>query len=538
MNTGVDAQMKVSPASLNFGEHLPNSQGELSFYIANRGNSKFKIKHLRPASSAFVLDDTTVSIAPEDSYRVAVAFAPGRAGPFDSELRIVNNPSEDSVATVELLGWVPVEINQLLTPATFSKKISFAVATPREVLLHLTANSNTNWAIPDTDSAVLTVFVDENYQRQNQDVVLFGGEKMFDYKLSLGRLEAGDHTLEFYFDDKKSAPGAKLVYVAQCAIIPVTRLGDEYDVFRYSPILFGRDLFRAHENNATDTPILLYHEIFHAGLNKWIQYTMIWSNEDQGTNAVDLMSRWGRTTDIEWIYRVELDARGNLLDDYFQGEDHETLPFIGSRVADHPVLKTITYNNMVHDLGTSDLKFFLSPERSKAKNSARETVMDENPWTYEIMTKEMIKENQYEFPGNPLNKALSLSLNYLYLEFFTLVSGDSLRLTFGLRLTDDKNWYYSDHGDRSVAAVNRGGWRRSSIELPAETTLTRLDSLQILASGTKDFSIMVGHVSKIFMLDGDFELRQFPLLWPYSVQLNRTHRKAVFSFDTLRHQTN
>ena len=38
--------------------------------------------------------------------------------------------------------------------------------------------------------------------------------------------------------------------------------------------------------------------------NRTIEYTMIWSNEDGGTNTPALMARWGRTTDIEWIYRV------------------------------------------------------------------------------------------------------------------------------------------------------------------------------------------------------------------------------------------
>ena len=40
---------------------------------------------------------------------------------------------------------------------------------------------------------------------------------------------------------------------------------------------------------------------------------MIWSNEDGGTNTPALMARWGRTTDIEWIYRVVLDRAGAIV---------------------------------------------------------------------------------------------------------------------------------------------------------------------------------------------------------------------------------
>jgi hypothetical protein len=42
-----------------------------------------------------------------------------------------------------------------------------------------------------------------------------------------------------------------------------------------------------------------------------LQYSIIWSNEDGGTNTPQLMARWGRSTDIEWIYRVEVDQNAN-----------------------------------------------------------------------------------------------------------------------------------------------------------------------------------------------------------------------------------
>ena len=88
---------------------------------------------------------------------------------------------------------------------------------------------------------------------------------------------------------------------------------------RYAPILYGRDLPEIpgrYENNHTDVPLLAYHTSTppDAAGNRTIEYTMIWSNEDEGTDTPALMARWGRTTDIEWIYRVEVDADGNRVD--------------------------------------------------------------------------------------------------------------------------------------------------------------------------------------------------------------------------------
>ena len=56
---------------------------------------------------------------------------------------------------------------------------------------------------------------------------------------------------------------------------------------------------------------------------------MIWSNEDGGTNTPALMARWGRTTDIEWIYRVVLAPDGRIVSEHYQAPNHETKAFTG-----------------------------------------------------------------------------------------------------------------------------------------------------------------------------------------------------------------
>jgi hypothetical protein len=50
-------------------------------------------------------------------------------------------------------------------------------------------------------------------------------------------------------------------------------------------------------------------------------------------NTPALMARWGRTTDIEWIYRVTLGADGRPVSEVYQAPNHAMLPFTGVKIA-------------------------------------------------------------------------------------------------------------------------------------------------------------------------------------------------------------
>ena len=69
----------------------------------------------------------------------------------------------------------------------------------------------------------------------------------------------------------------------------------------------------------TDIPLVLYCERLSDNGVPFLQYTVIFSNEDGGTSTRGLMARWGRTTDIEFVYRVFLDASGNRKRAMIQG---------------------------------------------------------------------------------------------------------------------------------------------------------------------------------------------------------------------------
>ena len=203
---------------------------------------------------------------------------------------------------------------------------------------------NTDWSRRGLEAAVVTVLLDGE---PTQDVVLYSGARQFTYRVALGRV------------GRRPAQGQPRAQPAQLAarrragphVRPDApgspRAGDL--VARHAPILYGRDLPEIAgrwENARTDVPMLAYHASTPgADGTRTIEYTVIWSNEDGGTNSPALMARWGRTTDIEWIYRVRVDAAGNALDAVYHGPNHEVLPFTGAKENDHPLLQTATSNN-------------------------------------------------------------------------------------------------------------------------------------------------------------------------------------------------
>ncbi len=535
MNHIVFAQVSVFPEFLNFDEVIFGQTVSRPLVISNQGDTIIVVNDINLSHSYFQASDTSFFIAPHDSQIVVVAFSPQEKGVADGTMSIFVDVPSDTTLEVELTGWTPIDLNVELFRNDFAMPIFFNLQKSREFLLHLRVSSETNWSIPDSESAVLTIYIDSIDSSQNQDIVLFKGDELFVYKVSLGRIDSGSHSIEVYFNGDKSTPGAQDVYLEKCSIIPVPLSDQDYDIYRFSPVLYGRDLISDDESNHTDTPLLLWHEVEYDAVNKWIQYSVIWSNEDSrtGIGISSLMSRWSRTTDIEWIYRVKVDPGGNVLEEYFQGSGHETSLFQGNRIDDHPVLKTVTLNNMVSDAGISQYKFFLSPERNKPEIHSREILMDEDPWTYEIMALEMIAEGKYESPADPFTPDVSDARNYLYLEFNTQMIGSYLRLTFATKLKNDPVWYYSDHGLSSIGAVNAGGWRRSTIELPPETTLEDLDSLKIMGSASGSFSITFEELSKVFLLDEDFSLLEYPLLLDETFVLNESNSSIRFAFDEL-----
>jgi hypothetical protein len=276
-------------------------------------------------------------------------------------------------------------------------------------------------------------------------------------------------------------PGARSITLTRTDVQVITPTDPQYTVVRYAPVLYGRtnaDDGGPLQNTWTDTPLLAWHEESAAGTpgHRILLYSVVWSNEDGGTDTSSLMSRWGRTTDIEWIYRVEVDAAGNRVPGtgVYQAPLHLTLPFLGRYEGDHPVLQTCTLNNNVcdHASGTS-LRFFPAVALTRPDDRAREELMDANPWTYRVMWQEGLREGRFEAHPSPFTVATSDSRDYLYLETdkaTTPANPDSdagkwLGTAYGARLAGSPIVYWSHHLI-PTSSIMRDIPAATAIELP------------------------------------------------------------------------
>jgi hypothetical protein len=80
------------------------------------------------------------------------------------------------------------------------------------------------------------------------------------------------------------------------------------------------------------------------------RYTTIFTNEDGGTQTAALMARWGRATDIEWVYQVRM-RNGKIIEEIYQGVQHETKDFTGARAGGNHPLLAVASDNSTNSVG-------------------------------------------------------------------------------------------------------------------------------------------------------------------------------------------
>lgn len=316
----------------------------------------------------------------------------------------------------------------------FAKEFTFTTTGKGEPIAELDLRSpGSDFGVADRAAAVARLRVDAGAA---QHILVFG-ERKEKYSVFLGPLAAGQHVLTIERDEKFSAPLARL------EIGTVKFREDDSDIVASAPILFAR---QDTIGKFSDVPLLVYAE------KSPLTYTVIFSNEDGGHSSVGLMARWGRTTDIEYVYRVE--PRGAFI----QAKDHKDIAYTGTLAGKHPLLIPVTQNNMVAP-GQSEMRFQMVPELVTLESRSREAVMDTHPWTYAIASREIVREGRLADIRDPRN--------YLYIE--ALVKNQASRIAFKARLTTENTWRTSHRGDPKLA-IERDGWVRSTIELPQGTS--------------------------------------------------------------------
>ncbi len=343
-----------------------------------------------------------------------------------------------------------------------------------EVGLEIEARSpGTAWVRKGAEASALLISVDGKY---NQDLLLWAGDELFSYRVILGRLPKGKHTVSVVLNTARSAAGARRAEVKSLRPLlfelPRTNDADEEQLaLSHAPFLYARantiDRF-------TDIPLLMYYEILRKAPDDLIvRYTAIFSNEDGGTQTAALMARWGRATDIEWVYQIR--ARGGkIIEETYQGVEHETKVFTGPRTGgSHPLLAVASDNNNFSDLACSAVRFAPLPVRARLEKATRESVMDQYPQTYRVMTEELLREKRISDTPTDIN-TIADPREYLYIEANSEQEGAAL--AFDVTVAGLSKIFASDMSEPRLR-IDRSGYFRTAVRLPKNVLPTSVEAI-------------------------------------------------------------
>ena len=118
------------------------------------------------------------------------------------------------------------------------------------------------------------------------------------------------------------------------------------------------------------------------------------------------------------------------------------------------------------------MRFALSTRRVLAADQPREHEMDIQPWTYQVMAREMVREKEIESPSDPDSPNVGDQRTYLYVAVDHTTdppaSAGNVGLAVDVQLSDDTT-YTSNHGVTGWTIL-RNGPAATTVELPAGTT--------------------------------------------------------------------
>jgi CheY-like chemotaxis protein len=373
---------------------------------------------------------------------------------------------------------------------------TFRVSKSSEVIAELSLRApGTDWAEAGHEAALATVLVDGHPQQQ---IMLYAGVDPFSYTVFLGALPSGEHRLDVRGD------GVEFVQAAFHE--------DASDAVANAPVLFAR---ANTVGKYTDIPLIVYCERLSENGEPFLQYTVIFSNEDGGTSTRALMARWGRTTDVEYVYRAFLTADGrHVRRATIQANNHKELEFHGKLDGSHPLLMPITDNNMIGEADApTPIRYQIAPFFVDLTGHSREQVMDQHPFAYRVMAKELKREGKLRPFGIVDGEKVSDPINYLYFEM-KLVNSEASIATL-VRLKGEPRWYSSHlgHADYAIRTWKRNsaespkGFVRTTVELPPGTKADQIAEIGfecLVLDKAADSPCGVEAVTKAFLLDRNY----------------------------------
>jgi hypothetical protein len=384
----------------------------------------------------------------------------------------------------------------------------FQVERASEVVATLTAAcAGCDWGEKGREAAALVLAVDGRY---SQHLFLCRGGPAAEYRVALGRLEPGPHRLKVQLDRSASARRAGPVRVESVRFAFTAEDGRDHAMLAHAPILHARPNTLG---GFTDLPLLMWCERERIPGGTRLRYSVVFSNEDGGTPADRLMATWGRTTDIEYVYSVELDGKDNVVAEEFQGKDHKLVPFRGPHEGRHPLEWVVTDNNMVDDHGETERRYAPAPERFDLADVSREVVMDGQPWTYRVSAQEARREGRVVEDTRPGSNRIPDPRRFVTVEACGTVEDAALAFAVAVPIRDGGTRWYESDGGLPKFRVGRSGCFRSAVALPPEAAgtpvglrfraFTRLpqDGEAALPPGTGRARLT--RINKLFLLGAD-----------------------------------
>jgi len=362
----------------------------------------------------------------------------------------------------------------LLSATTPLHEHAFRLDREAEAVAAVTAScERCDWGEKGREAAVLTLAVDGVH---SQHLVLFRGE-LAAYRVLLGPLGAGAHRLTLTLDPRRSAAGSGAVRVGSVSVETVAGGEPGYEGLAHAPILHTRP---GSLDRFSDLPLLAWVETrVRADGGRELRYSVIFSHEDGGTPLDRLMATWGRATDIELVYAVELDPAGLVRREEYQGEDHVFTAFAGRKEGRHPVLHVVTKNNMVRDRGRHTPRVAPAPVPFSLDGVSREAVMDAHPWTYRVSGQEVRREGLVS--SEPGRKRIRDPRRFATLEACGEVRDARIAFDLGFAGSGGSlRWEASDARGEDFR-VGRSGCFRAAVAMPEGSALQDARSLRLRA---------------------------------------------------------
>jgi hypothetical protein len=232
-----------------------------------------------------------------------------------------------------------------------------------------------------------------------------------------------------------------------------------------------------YTNRYTDLPMLMSYRVYpdakHAG-NTDIDYIIYYSDEDSGKSASTKSNddgNYGRSGDIEWVYRIEFDTNWSPVSRIIQtslhigpvslGVGHSQETFKGKFIDSHPIIYDATLDNVGADHPKDRKKpltvYQMVPRIRLQLTDDIDDALLMSPWTYEVTDDEQTAEGKAPVPAQD--------------HLFVMIEGELNGVgpfgwatgKFAAVVSTNGSVYQSEGTGVSRAAISGDRWLRDSL---------------------------------------------------------------------------